>query len=118
MIQVLSIPGWLPATTNQLLTRHWSNAGKLKRKDREIVATAAFVHGARKAEGKRRVRVLIVLPKGQRACDPDAPAKSLLDSLVACGLLRNDSHAWVELCPVEFARGERLVTFVTLEDLP
>jgi Holliday junction resolvase RusA-like endonuclease len=67
------------------------------------------------ARTKLRLSVLIVLPPRRRAVDPDSVTKSLADALVHAGALRNDSHLWVEHGPVQFARGGRLTTYVTLE---
>lgn len=112
----MRIPLWMPTPLNRLIGGHWAKGAKLKKQDREIVALAVQLHRVPPAEHKRRLSVLIVLPKGKRACDPDALQKSLADALVHAAVLRNDSHLWVEHQPVEFARGERLCTYVTLED--
>jgi len=60
--------------------------------------------------------LIIGLKPKQRACDPDSYNKDLLDSLVACELLVNDSHKWVVIEPVEYQRGE-MKTIITLRDL-
>jgi len=115
--QTIRIDGWMPTPLNKYTDRHWAVRKRAKDADASEVALACRFHGTTVAAVKRRVRVLIVLPKGQRACDPDAVQKSLGDALVKCGALKNDSRIWVEWAPVEFTRGERLTTFLTLEDM-
>jgi hypothetical protein len=116
-VWTLEVPGWVPTRLNKLLGSHWAAAGRLKDKDANVLATAVMVYGVPKAEGKRRVRLHIVFPKGERAADKDAYHKSLLDGLVKCGAIRNDSHVWVEWEPPTYSRGDAKVTYVTLEDV-
>ena len=89
----------------------------MKKADRESVAFAVALCGVPAATCRRKVSMLIVLPKGERTPDPDAFDKSLRDALVACGALKNDSAKWVAGEDPRFARGESLVTFVTLENV-
>jgi len=110
----VTIPNWHPVTLNTIINNHWSVGHKRKKADARIIATY-FAH-LPKAVGKRRVSLCIILGKGQRAADPDAYHKSLLDALVKCGQLVNDSYKWVELAPVKFIRGE-MSTVILLEDL-
>jgi Holliday junction resolvase RusA-like endonuclease len=118
MICTLMIPGWMPVPLNKMLGHHWGTATKHKRADRLVVKAAVLAYHVPRAEVRRRVTVLVVLPKGKRAPDPDALYKSLLDAMVEAGALVNDSYRWVVADPVEFARGDKLTTFVTLEDVP
>lgn len=113
-IQGIIIPNWHPAPLNKLLGGHWSKGAKFKSTDRAIVA--AYAKPFAKAQGKRRVTLRIVLGKGERACDPDAFWKSLLDALVQCGMLVDDNRQNVELMPVRFDRGARR-SEIMLEDL-
>lgn len=112
----LVIPDWRPTPLNRLL-RHWATAAHLKRVDREMVMGYAIQAGIPKATTRRRVRLVVTLPKGRKAFDPDAPWKGVLDGLVHTGLLVDDSAKWVELAPVEFRKGDRLETTIELEDL-
>lgn len=114
----LRIPGWHPAPLNRIMHGHWSNGARLKKTDRQQIALACQVGGVPAAEGRRAVSLLLVLGKGQRACDPDAYQKSLLDGLVHAGALRNDSHNWVEWRNVRYARGDVMEAIITLEDVP
>jgi hypothetical protein len=101
------IEGWHPARKNQLKAgRHWSIGARLKAADRAMVAIHCRLVGVPKAEGKRRVSLLIGLEKGQRGGDVDAYWLSLLDALKACGAIRNDSREWAEIMPVEYVRVE------------
>lgn len=114
----VEIPGWHPARLNQLLDRCWQRAYRRKKADLKVVAAyVRVVQRVPKAAGKRRVSLTIRLGPRQRAGDPDAYWKSLLDALVGCGLLVDDSRQWVELAPVSFERGERAATVLVIEDL-
>lgn len=116
-IWTLFLPGYMPTTVNQFLGCHWGTRSKLKARDTEIIGRAVQLYGVPPATCRRRVSMLVVLPKARRATDPDSLWKGVLDSLVACGALRNDSPAWCMLDPVQWARGEALSTFITLEDV-
>jgi hypothetical protein len=61
--------------------------------------------------------VLLMLAPRQRAGDPGAYLKSLLAALVVTGRLTDDNRQGVELGTVEFERGTRASTTVTLTDL-
>lgn len=113
----LLIPNWTPAGLNQWQGRHWSVGHKLKKADREIVGWYAQQAGIPLATCQRRVSVKITLTPRQRACDPDAPLKSLLDALVACGLLLDDNPKWCVLGSVTFDQGAERQTEIILEDV-
>jgi len=112
----LKLEGWLPHSLNKLMNSHWAVRRGLKQGDKDQIRKACLVYGVPKAEGRRHVSVLIVLPKGRRALDADNVYKGMLDGLVEAEVLRNDSHVWCTWSPVHYARGDRLVTFITLED--
>ncbi|HKI30283.1 MAG TPA: hypothetical protein VKA46_00225 [Gemmataceae bacterium] len=114
---VLTIPDWHPARLNQLLTQHWRPRYRLKRADAALVATYAHLTGIPPATGRRRVLLRITLGPRQRAGDPDAYWKSLLDALKAARLLVDDNRQGVELGPVTFDRGPARATAITLENL-
>jgi hypothetical protein len=111
----LAIPGWMPTPLNQLMGHH-GKRHRLKTKDKQVLGVPILLYGIPPAIGKRRVSVLVVLPKGKRAVDPDALWKSLLDALQEHRVLTTDSRHGVELGPVSFARGDELCTFVTIEE--
>lgn len=112
----LTIPGWHPTKLNELLRGRWV-AAKLKKRDREIIGTNARWANVSRATSPRRVHLAITLGKGQRAGDPDAYWKSLLDALVHCGLLIDDNRQHVVLDPVEFVRGVEPETTIELFDI-
>jgi hypothetical protein len=113
----LHIPSWHPARLNELLGCSWQRRHRLKKADRELVALYGKLARIPPATGRRRVCLHLVLGPGQRAGDPDAYWKSLLDALVACGLLVDDSRQWVELGEVTFSRGKARAAVITLEDV-
>lgn len=112
---VIEIPGWHPTPLNKLLHSHWATAGRLKASDYEMIWAYSFVVPL--ATGKRSVEIIITLAPRQRATDPDSPHKSVADGLVKRGLLKNDSHLWVEWLPVRFERGSRKATRIILRDM-
>lgn len=112
----LTIPGWHPTPLNDLVGAHRMKAHRLKSADARRVADEAELAKIPRAFGKRRVRLRIVLGRGQRGCDGDAYWKSLLDALVACHRLYDDSRQWCELTAVEFDRGKK-ATVIVLEDI-
>lgn len=113
-----TVPGWHPTPLNKFVGRHWSVGHKAKTLDANMIHIHGKMHaGIPVAELKRRVSIEITLAPRQRACDPDAYWKSLLDGLVACGLLRDDSNKWCELGKVRFFRGAAKCTRIILEDI-
>jgi hypothetical protein len=115
-VHVLRLPA-LPPSLN-VLTR-----GRLRSRMRQsaswgtAVAVLAREAAIPHAAGRRRVSLLLTYPPARRRHDPDAFWKAVLDGLVCCGLLVNDSARWVALGPVEYARGEHESTEIILEDL-
>jgi hypothetical protein len=116
----LIIPRWHPTSVNTLLESHWATRARLKRQDAAVVTLAARECRLPPAAVKRRVEALFSFPPGRRRFDEDAFKKVLLDSLVKCGLLRNDSPVWCETggwrC-VRAADGEEWGTKVELTDI-
>lgn len=110
------IPDFHPARLNQLLGHHYRR-GRLKRDDAMLVAHHLVQARVPRATGKRRVSLRLTLAPRQRAGDPDAYWKSLLDALVRCGALVDDNRHWCELGPVTFERGTRLETVIILEEV-
>lgn len=127
MIHTLKIPQWHPTRLNQLVNNHWAVAGRLKADDKAMVIAYANEQSIPRATCKRLVTLSLTMQKGQRAGDPDAYWKSLLDALVNACLLVNDSRKWAELAPVEFIRPRSRMpadappvwwgSVITLEDL-
>lgn len=88
----------------------------MKASDKQMIA----VYGLKvpKATGKRRVSLIWTLGKGGKRVDEDNTQKSILDALVACGLLRDDSAKWLEWGGVTFNRAATKALTIILEDLP
>lgn len=116
-IWFVRIDGWHPARLNELLNVHWATRHRRKRADANIIACS--VHGADvpRATSPRSVALEIILAPGQRAADPDAYWKALLDGLVKCGALKDDSRHWCQLGPIAFVRGSRAATVIRLANL-
>lgn len=116
-VQRLTIHDWHPARLNELLSGHWAVRAKRKRQDREIIFAYARQQDIEQATSKRRVDLEITIKPRQRAGDPDAYWKSLLDALVHTRLLVNDSYLWVEMGSVTFLRAACKSTTIVLTDL-
>src|SRR5262245_7019908 len=114
---MIRIPNWHPARLNGLMHCHWGTRSRRKRADRQVVSVYAKLCHVPKAKHRRRVDLCLTLGPRQRGGDPDAYLKSLLDGLVACGLLTDDNRQGVELGQVTFTRGSVLATEITLTDL-
>lgn len=110
------IDGWQPATLNRLLNSHWTTRSRMKKHDAEIIAASVLGADVPKAETKRRVGLEIILGPRQRGADSDAYWKSVLDALVKCGALHDDSKEWCELGEVKYTRGVRPGTVIVLEN--
>lgn len=115
-VHVLRIAGWHPTPLNKLVGRHPMQAHKLKADDKAQVRIEAVIQRIPPAAFRRTVSLTITLAPRQRACDPDAYWKSLLDALVGAVLLVDDSRQWCRLGSVTFDRGERRSTTITLTD--
>lgn len=115
----ISIPQWHPTPINRLLRMHPFKRGRVLKAEYEVVW--AYVQQAQipRATTRRRVAVTFVLQPGQRACDPDAQQKGLLDGLKNCGAIRNDNRTWIELQTPQYRRGtaREWGTEIELEDL-
>ena len=113
----IRIPGWMPTPLNRLMNVHWSTRRRMKTSDSALIKISVAHWRVPIATGKRRVSLRITLPPRKRSVDPDSLWKSLLDALVHCGALVNDSAKWCELGMVEFVRGDALETVITLDDV-
>lgn len=86
-----------------------------------MTAIACYANAIPKATGKRRVEWTVTQRHrqhgGGNAVDPDAIAKVLLDGLVRCGRLVDDSAKWCELGTPRVVRGERDSVQVVLTEM-
>jgi hypothetical protein len=114
----VEIPGWHPASVNELFKSVKSRI-RLKKRDRKWIGDFFGPMGSKVplASGKRRVSITIVLAPGQRGKDVDAYHKSPLDALKYHGLIRNDTDRWCEITPVNYDRAAKMATVFLLEDL-
>jgi Holliday junction resolvase RusA-like endonuclease len=116
MKHTLTIPNWKPVSVNRLVGRHWGQVHKLKAADAKMVAAYALQARLPAATGRRRVKVLIECLPGQ-LLDGDNCLKSLLDALVKCRALVDDSAEYLDLVRVEVVAAARPGTTITLEDV-
>lgn len=115
MTWTFRVPGYLPPTLNTLLRRHWTYRRRAQKECSQLVACYARQAGVPAAAGRRRVTLAFSSPRPP--ADPDARLKLLLDALVACGALADDSPRLCEPAPPLSLKGPRGVT-ITLEDVP
>lgn len=115
--QQLTFTGWQPCKLNTLINLHWAERGRRKVADYQVVATTAFQQGLTRANGKRRVSLIIRHRKGVKPVDPDSYWKVIADALVKCGLLKDDSGEWMESGSVSYEVAKEKGLVVVLEDL-
>jgi len=116
---VMTIEKYQPVMLNQMMGKHPMKIHRLKQIDKDTIAAEAVRQQIPKAYYKRRVLLRVILsPSQKRMPDPDAFDKSLLDALVSCGLLVDDSKKWLEMPEPEYERGKDKATIITLEDIP
>jgi Holliday junction resolvase RusA-like endonuclease len=107
-----------PPRLNQLMGCHWATAHKRKMAYYRLLGTAAkAVAQVPEAKTKRRVSLEVILGYRQKGADPDSFLKVVLDALVWCGVLKDDSKEWVEIGSVSYRRGPRAAMVVVLEDV-
>lgn len=100
-----------------MLCCHWSTANRLKKRDAMIIA-ACSSH-VPKAETKRHVSLHVILGRYARARDNDNWWKVLLDCMVKCRILVDDSPRWCSHdANVTYERGKQNVMVVTLLNAP
>jgi hypothetical protein len=110
---------WLPvhfARVNALMRMHWAGRNRTLGREAMWVALACAFAGIPPATGRRRVTQRITLVGNDRRRDDDGAWKGLLDGLVKARVLVDDGPDWVETAPVEYDRGKRRKTAVTIED--
>lgn len=119
MKHVLTIPQWLPTSDNKLITAHWATANRLKKADASMIWLHMREERIPTALKKRRVEVLIMCKPTGRMPDPTNYAKSLLDALVKCRLIIDDSQRWCEYVTPKIERGTKAIwgTRITITDL-
>ncbi len=117
MTQTLTIDGWMPCRLNTLLRLHWSIRNASLKLDAQVLAVEAREQGITKATGRRRVSLEIRHQRRVTPPDPDSLWKSLLDGLVKCRLLVDDSAKFCELGPVSVVAADGRGMTVVLEDL-
>jgi hypothetical protein len=117
-VHEISIPDFLPTTVNDLLRIHWAARNRLLKEEAQLVAVYARLHAVPPASCRRRVTIAFRAPggRGRKVGDPEARYKGLLDALVKCGCLVDDSDRWCDLLPRVRERGA-VRTLIVLEDL-
>lgn len=112
---------WSPVSKNSK-SGHWSAWQRMRRRDNAAVALwRQHPAGPPLATGKRRVSCRIVRGRiAGRRPDPQNVEESLYDSIVACGLLVDDSGRWCERGPtvidVDRDLACKVVTRIRLEE--
>lgn len=111
------VPGWTPTPLNRILYgKHWTIGARLKMDDFEMIAYYGR-HVPKTGNAKRSVSLHVVFPPKKRMPDVDAYAKSLLDALVSCCIIVNDSQHWCRMEPVSYSRGDMLCSFITVSEV-
>lgn len=113
----LTIDGWLPTNLNALMGMHYHARNRQKKLDTDIIAAEAFAQQIPRATGKRRVSITVRQKKGVKCADVDAYFKVLLDALVRCQAIVDDSGEWCEIGSVKYEVSERKGLVIELEDI-
>lgn len=111
----VEIPDWTPPTVNDLLRGHWVKKYRLKKAAAKLVAGYCVLAGVPEADGPRKVSLRLEGWPAGNLPDPDNLWKVLLDSLVSCRRLIDDSSEWCELGDVEVLRSKRRRTVILIE---
>jgi hypothetical protein len=113
----VAIPHWHPTSLNTLMEAHWRDRARFKRKDREMIRVYCLLNHVPPARGRaRRVTLTYGVGRGGTFPDDDNLRKSLLDALVANGVLHDDSPRWCMMPPVRYERGDIPMTILDIED--
>lgn len=116
MIWTVTIPNYVPVSLNRLTRGRIRDRIRLGKLQRAVVSAYCLLERVPKALGRRRVRLLVTQRRG-RLADPDNLLKAMLDSLVGCDMLRDDSARWCEWEMPVVQRGLCDETTIILEDL-
>lgn len=113
----VEIPGWHPASTNQLLSMHFNRRGRLKRLATDVIAIEAVRAGVTLATGKRRIGLHFEYANAGHEPDADGRLKVTLDALRDARLIVDDSPHWCEWTAPTSALGPRKLTAITIEEV-
>jgi Holliday junction resolvase RusA-like endonuclease len=114
---VVTIPGWVPPSVNRLLKAHWAVAHRIKRKACERIALECLAARIPPATGPRRVRLAVTVANRGHRPDPDNLLKCVLDALVNCRALLDDSAGHCVATPPAVRAGRDRQTIIILEDI-
>lgn len=122
-IYEIVIPDFLPTSLNKLLRMHWSKRLKVQQSEWDLIAYYCAGSdnnpGIRRAlapDRRRRVHLQFE-HTGKRPPDPDNLLKTVIDGLVKCGRLVDDSQKWLDLETPTVVRGPRRRTVILMEDV-
>lgn len=118
MKHIITIGHWLPTSDNKLKS-HWAVSNRLKKADANTIWKHMLIDRVPSALNKRRVEVLIMCKPIGRMPDPSNYAKSLLDALVKCRLIIDDSQRWCGYVTPVIERGTKQAwgTSIILTDM-
>jgi Holliday junction resolvase RusA-like endonuclease len=111
----VEIPNWLPTGLNEMLRMHWAARRKRFKVNARLVGAYLKLAGVFPAGGRRRV----TLHFQARNNTPDADnwKKELLDCLVECRALVDDSPRWAEVPEPRCSAGRSRRTVIEIEDI-
>jgi len=119
MIHTIHIPRWLPTSDNKLTGCHWAVSRSKKAGDMNMIAVTAHNQKIPKAQGKRRVEIVLTIAKSKKGRRPDPTNfyKSVMDALVGLGYLIDDNSKHMEHLPTRLETGDETATTIYLTDI-
>lgn len=111
------IPGWRPPALNELLRGGPWGARRLKAEAKDFFMGYTLQAQVPPARGKRRISLILTIPKGQRKWDIDAFHKATLDACTHAKLIIDDHPKWAQWGGVTYIRPGDLSTTIVAEDI-
>lgn len=118
MKHILTIPRWMPVSDNILMGAHRFTKIKLKKADANAIYWSMREQRIPTALKRRKIEVVIKCKPRGRMPDPTNFAKSLLDAMVKCRLVIDDSQRWCEYVTpiIKRGKGKDWGTEIIIED--
>lgn len=112
----VTIVDWRPPSLNVLMRLHHYQRSRNKKAISHMIGIYARLANVTRAAEPRRVRINITYTGRQKEMDRDNVQKVLLDALVACEALVDDSPTWLQGVEIHQERGKLEQTVIVIEE--